>query len=455
MDLSAVITQLRTYCPTLAFVGGAADFSLGLETVVNPAALPAAFVIPLAEDADDNELQNALRQEVRERCGVIVWFDNTADRRGQELSNQVDAMKYAIFQALLNWRIDPIRAQKGLQYAGSRFIDMDRARLFYQFDFELITTIMDTDGYQITGVPLTDIQINIELDYNPPVPDVYPPLEVDVYLLPGGNFATALVASAESGAGSVTASDSIRAAVIELPGVGGTGASGAVTPFSGLRMALPAYFTPGSGYWAEIIVEPASGYVIMNSDNGPGVSYDPTYAAAIAATQATGLKVLGYVYSSYAARSSGVVEADIATFKTWYNVDGIFIDQCSGLTADKAYYQGLIDYIRSTAGTFCVLNPGGEPTDLAYMTMADSVCIFEGDYATYVAWTPPGWLFNYSPSEITYLVYNCATEGNMDNAVSLARAWNAGYVYITNDVLPNPWDTLPPYWSAELTQLGS
>jgi hypothetical protein len=24
---------------------------------------------------------------------------------------------------------------------------------------------------------------------------------------------------------------------------------------------------------------------------------------------------------------------------------------------------------------------------------------------------------------------------------------NAGYLYVTNDTPPNPWDTLPPYWT--------
>jgi hypothetical protein len=29
------------------------------------------------------------------------------------------------------------------------------------------------------------------------------------------------------------------------------------------------------------------------------------------------------------------------------------------------------------------------------------------------------------------------------------------HVYVTDDLMPNPWDTLPRYWSAELSELGS
>jgi hypothetical protein len=25
---------------------------------------------------------------------------------------------------------------------------------------------------------------------------------------------------------------------------------------------------------------------------------------------------------------------------------------------------------------------------------------------------------------------------------------NAGYMFVTDDVLPNPWDTLPAYWTS-------
>ena len=193
-----------------------------------------------------------------------------------------------------------------------------------------------------------------------------------------------------------------------------------------MGMAVPAYFTPSSGYWSQIIIDspPISGYVIMNPDSGPGGAYDATYAPVIAATQAAGLKVLGYVYSDYAGRSTGSIEVDIDSYNAWYNVDGIFIDQCSGLTADIAYYQGLVAYV----GTFCVLNPGAIPADRTYMSMADSVCIFEDDYATYLTWMSPSWASSYPSSAITHLVYDCGDQANMAIGDSvLAMAGNAGY----------------------------
>ena len=33
-----------------------------------------------------------------------------------------------------------------------------------------------------------------------------------------------------------------------------------------------------------------------------------------------------------------------------------------------------------------------------------------------------------------------------------SKSLNAGYIYVTGDVLPNPWDTLPldSYWTNEI-----
>ena len=240
-----------------------------------------------------------------------------------------------------------------------------------------------------------------------------------------------------------------------LTGVAATGAAASIAAFPALKLALPLYITSGSSYWSQVAIDspPITGYVVMNSNNGPGSSYDGTYAAHIAAVQASGLMVLGYVYTQGPTYRTAVsVEADIATYMSWYNVNGIFIDECSGLTADISYYQGIVAYVKAQTGTFCVLNPGSVPSDLTYMSMADSVGVFEGTYSTFTAWTPPSWVATTPPNQLTYLVYDCTTEANMVNAVSLALSWNAGYFYVTDDTTPDPYDTIASYWTAELSQ---
>jgi hypothetical protein len=81
--------------------------------------------------------------------------------------------------------------------------------------------------------------------------------------------------------------------------------------------------------------------------------------------------------------------------------------------------------------------------------MANTVCIFDDTYANYQTWTPPSWVNNNRVRKFTHFVHTTPSSTNMTNAMNLAVSRNAGYVYITNDILPNPWDTLPTYWTSE------
>jgi len=166
MDISLVIAQLRAYCPALGGrVGGAADFDKGTEDVIafrdpvtGKLAYPAAVVVPMEDDVSDNVAETGLAQTVTETISVIVEFDATADRRGQGGVSQVQAMKYALFGALLNWHIDPGRSAFGLYYAGGSLLDFDRERLFWEFRFSFDALISDADGFLPSGDPLTSIE---------------------------------------------------------------------------------------------------------------------------------------------------------------------------------------------------------------------------------------------------------------------------------------------------------
>ena len=172
MDISRVIEQLRRYCPELGGrVGGAADFETGVESVIaitDPATgkfvYPAAVVIPLEDETGSNDLLDGNLQIVTETIGVIVEFDASADRRGQAGVSQVEAMKYAIFRALLSWNIDPERGARGLYYAGGELLTFDRARLFWMYRFNFDATISDADGFVPSGDPLTNITETIQPD---------------------------------------------------------------------------------------------------------------------------------------------------------------------------------------------------------------------------------------------------------------------------------------------------
>jgi len=220
------------------------------------------------------------------------------------------------------------------------------------------------------------------------------------------------------------------------------------------KMFIPAYFYPGSLWTQATSGAPVVDVMIMNPASGPGTSQNPDYVTAVNNAKAAGIKVIGYVHTSYGSRDIDVVKGEIDLYKQWYGVNGIFLDEVSSSASDLPYYQNVSDYIRSTNGTYVALNPGTVP-DQGYVSLGDTTVIFEGSYNTYKTWSAPSWVFNYPASKFTHLVYATSTSKNMKDAIlTRSKNRNAGYVYVTNDVLPNPWDTLPSYWSTELSYIN-
>jgi hypothetical protein len=177
VNIDQVAVQLRALAPIFeGNIAGAAGYTNGVsdQAWLPP---PAAYAIPLDQEAGENTSMQGLQQIVHERFGVIVVLDikkvggapvDLADRRGQAAAAYLDVIKYAICRAILNWRPDwdltnppADREGRGIYFISAGFPQdgaFDRARFFYQFIFGLDTTLTDLDGWQEAGVPLAGIQ---------------------------------------------------------------------------------------------------------------------------------------------------------------------------------------------------------------------------------------------------------------------------------------------------------
>ncbi len=217
------------------------------------------------------------------------------------------------------------------------------------------------------------------------------------------------------------------------------------------QMAIPAYFYPGAP-WTRMTATPGVGVAVMNPDSGPGTARNRDYVAAVASARAAGIKVVGYVHTSYGARRAAVVLREIATYARWYGVDGIFLDEVASEAATAGYYRPMVDAIRASAGSLVVLNPGTFPAE-EYMALGDVVMVFEGTYDEYRRLRVPSWIYGYPPHRFAHVVYNASTVSRLHNAVDWSRARNAGYLYVTHDRLPNPYDVLPRYLASEAQAL--
>ncbi len=179
----------------------------------------------------------------------------------------------------------------------------------------------------------------------------------------------------------------------------------------------------------------------MNPASGPGGAADPHYGNQVAATRSAGVQVIGYMYSSFAARDISLVKADIDARYAWYEVDGIFIDEASNDCADASCYAELDSYMkaRGDAGT-TVINPGTN-TPECYAATADILLNFEGSYASYQGWSPSGWEAGYDPGRFWHLVY-AAAKGSVpaaDASTTVADLVFPAGAY--DDVVERGWRT--------------
>lgn len=133
MKLSIIIGALRGRCPFFSGnVAGSAEFKNIPET--GKMRLPAAYVIPADDNPAPQKSQTDYWQRVTEGFSVVVVLDNTRDQRGQAASyDAIDEVKKMLWKALLGMR--PDENSDIVVYAGGQLIDMDRGRLYYQFDF--------------------------------------------------------------------------------------------------------------------------------------------------------------------------------------------------------------------------------------------------------------------------------------------------------------------------------
>ncbi len=163
MNLDAVIVQLRTQTiPTFnRRIHGAAEFAPIADLDKTDLPVPCAFVIPLADRAQPQAEQNIELQDLEERFGVIVALSNVQDRTGLKAALDVYTVREVIWKAILNWTPNA-QAYKPIRYYGARLLSMNRAVLFWMFEFYTQTTIVDADGHQ---PELTDLK-TIHIDYD-------------------------------------------------------------------------------------------------------------------------------------------------------------------------------------------------------------------------------------------------------------------------------------------------
>lgn len=208
------------------------------------------------------------------------------------------------------------------------------------------------------------------------------------------------------------------------------------------KIIIPLYFYDKSK-WDEVANYKEKEIVILNPSNGPGDEIDVNYQNLIEKLNKNGNMPIGYVYTKWGNRNIEEVKNDIDKWIKFYpGIKGFFIDEASENESELDYYKNLYLYIKSKGNFYIVLNPGVYP-DKKYFDISDNIVVFEDDFNKLNSD-----VCTENPSKSSIIVYD-ANKTQMENVLK----YKCKNFYVTDDTLPNPYDTLPSYFDEEIKLL--
>jgi hypothetical protein len=219
---------------------------------------------------------------------------------------------------------------------------------------------------------------------------------------------------------------------------------------------IPLYSYPNGSNWSGVIAAKKAYpkvpmMAVVNPNNGPGYAVESPYLTGISQLTSAGIKVIGYVWTSYGQRPLADVQADIKRWRSQYPATtGIFLDEMDNRPGRESYYKQLTTYAKSHGFDLTMGNPGAD-TQPSYIGTVDLIFIYEN------AGLPSttalgGWHSSHDKKNFGIIPY--AVPSMSRTFVSTARQ-HVGYIYLQNDTMPNPWDTVPPYFHDLVAALAS
>jgi len=242
--------------------------------------------------------------------------------------------------------------------------------------------------------------------------------------------------------------------------VPGTAFAASSLTFGNSGLAIPLYtypcFTITQCTWTTVI-QARQAYpsvpllAVINPNSGPGRFKDTNYVQGIKNLQDAGVVVLGYVWTGYGRVPLSKVENQVSSYKNWYAVNGIFFDGMAYVTGSEKYYSTLNSYVKSLGMTYTMGNPG-TTTLKSYIGTLDSIIIYESSGTPSLSYLASATFYpSYSKSNFGFVSYSVPS---LDTAFETSATNYVQWSYITDDGLPNPYDTLPAYFTSEVAALS-
>lgn len=91
----------------------------------------------------------------------------------------------------------------------------------------------------------------------------------------------------------------------------------------------------------------------------------------------------------------------------------------------------------------------------AFFNFSDIVIVHEESVSKAASFSLPSALTSkYPASKFALIYYNATTSSVMKTAIQRGKSIGAGFMYVTNRVLPNPYDALPSYYTQMMAELA-
>jgi len=218
-----------------------------------------------------------------------------------------------------------------------------------------------------------------------------------------------------------------------------------------MKMMVPLYSYPGST-WDTVIA--SAGLVktvaIINPNSGPGSAPDSTFKSYMTKMTNAGVEMIGYVHTSYGARSITDVKKEIDIYASEFsNVVGIFLDEAAATQDQLSYYQQLHTYIMSMPGfKYNVLNPGAA-TVAGYANAATQIVAFEDVASKFASSTNPSFASCSNKDLFSVITYSASSASAMQSALDTAKSKGYyGWAYVTSGTLNGgTYNSLPSYYA--------
>ncbi|GIL92364.1 hypothetical protein Vretifemale_19886 [Volvox reticuliferus] len=237
----------------------------------------------------------------------------------------------------------------------------------------------------------------------------------------------------------------------------------------GMGVLIPWYIGP----WDTAAYNKLASYgprcgiyaIVVGDSSGPPTHDFPLYTTGFSTLYNSGIQLYGYVHTmSNVAAHQARPQADvIAEINSWFDnfgslLLGIFFDEVDGATVNvdpSTYYGALAMAVHNrSAQAFVVFNPGSKIScSLAqlsdiYVRFESYASVWATEYAAGATCDCP------RVSSCALLIHGQSAvvsppgdiRTNLTQLVNQAAGRKFSYMYVTNDVMPNPWDTLASYF---------